>query len=145
MNVFQADYNYRIREWKSLRIEIRGMSLDKVCVAVDDWWQRAPLINHHLHWADSESWPDPWTMLSDNTYCTLTRAMGICYTLMLSDITEVNLVAANDTQAEEHYLVIVGHAKYVLNYYPKSVLNTSINDFTILRQMNLDTLKNNIK
>lgn len=145
MNVFQADYNYRIREWKSVRIEIRTLPTEQACVMVDDWWQRAPLINHHLHWADSESWADPWTILSENIYCTFTRAIGMCYTLMISDINDVKLVIATDSQSEEHNLVIVGNAKYVLNYHPKSVLSTNLNEFTVLRELNLDRLRERIK
>lgn len=145
INIFQSDYNYRIREWKSLRIEIRTLPMNQLCVMVDDWWQQAPLINHHLHWADSDSWPDPWTILSENIYCPLTRAIGMCYTLLMSDITEVNLITACDHQAEEHHLVVVGNAKYVLNYHPKSVLSTSLADFSVVRELSTNCIRERIK
>lgn len=145
MNIFQTDATFRLREWKSLRLEIRGKSLSDACVMVDEWWQQAPLINHYLHYADSDAWPDPWTILSENTYCTLTRAIGICYTLLLSDITDVNLIIASDDQAEEHYLVIVGFAKYVLNYHPRSVLSTRLNTFTLIKTISIDSIKNKIR
>jgi len=144
MNIFQTDYSNRMREWKSLRIEIRGCHLKQACVMVDDWWQKAPLINHHLHWADMEAWPDPWTLLSENTYCTLTRALGMCYTLLLSDITDVNIIMASDIQGEDHNLVIVGNAHYVLNYHPKSVTDINITDFRSIRTLNLDLIKQKI-
>lgn len=145
MNPFQSDYDHRLRDWKNLRLIIRGESLDTACVHVDNWWQQAPLINYHLHPLDSESWPDPWTILSENIYCTLTRALGICYTLLMSDFTSVQLVQALDRECTEHNLVIVGGAKYVLNYYPNSVLSTNLQEFDIQRVLNIDTLKLQIK
>jgi hypothetical protein len=145
MNVFQTDYDARLRDWKDLRLTIRQIPLDEVCVKVDDWWQQAPLVNHHLHWADSETWPDPWTLLSENMYCTLTRAIGMCYTLLMSDVYDIQLVQATDLQCEEHNLVLVGKPKYVINYWPDTVLSTTLNDFTIIRTLSLEQLKQKIK
>jgi hypothetical protein len=144
MNPFQLGFDSRLREWKNLRIIIRGESLDKACVHVDKWWQQVPLINHHLHPNDLENWPDPWTMLSDNLYCTLTRAVGICYTLLMSDINDVNLFAVVNEHNEEHNLVVVGNAKYVLNYYPDSVLSTNLQNFKITKTFSLDILQQQI-
>lgn len=144
MNPFQNSYEHRLREWKNLRIVSRGKSLDQLCVDIDRWWQQTPLINYHLHPYDAGSWPDPWTMLSENIYCPLTRAIGICYTLLMTDIIDVHLIQAINEQCEEHNLVIVGHAKYVLNYYPDSVLSTNLNSFKITKQLSLDGLHKNI-
>lgn len=142
MNCFQSTYDHRLREWKNLRLLIRGLSLDKACVEVDKWWQQAPLINHHLHWSDSDNWPDPWAMLSENTYCTLTRAIGMCYTLFMSDVYDIELVQATDVNCEEHNLVVVGNAKYIINYWPDSVLSTTLNNFKVIRAIPLEKIKN---
>jgi hypothetical protein len=144
MNPFQSDYDYRLREWKNLRIISRGKPLQDLCVDIDRWWQQVPLVNHHLHPQDTENWPDPWTILSDNIYCTLTRAIGICYTLLMSDIIDVHLVQAVDQQCEEHNLVIVGGAKYILNYYPNSVLSTNLNEFKVKANLPLNRLHKQI-
>lgn len=145
INPFQLDYSFRLKEWKNLRLIIRTQSLENACVAVDKWWQQCPLINHHLHPNDAENWPDPWTILSDNTYCTLTRAIGICYTLLLSDIYDLNLVQALDNQGQDHNLVLVSNAKYVLNFYPNSVLSTNLEEFKILKILDLNILHKHIK
>jgi hypothetical protein len=144
MNVFQSGFDERLRDWKNLRLIIRGESLDKACVHVDDWWQRVPLVNHHIHWADQNSWPDPWTLLSENTYCTLTRAIGICYTLLMSDITDVELAQASDPYGDEYDIVLVGHAKYVLNYHPGTVLSNNFTDFKIIRKLDISHLQKQI-
>ena len=84
-------------------------------------------------------------MLSENTYCLLTRAIGQVYTLVMSGIDDVRLVIATDNQAEEHYLVLVEGSKYVMNYWPNSVLSTSPADFTILKDLSLEPILNKIK
>lgn len=145
MNPFQADFDYRLREWKCLRLEILRENTEVACVHVDKWWQQAPLINHHLHPLDPDSWPDPWTILSENTYCTLTRAIGICYTMLMSSFTEIKLVQATDEYGDEHNLVVVGFAKYILNYHPNTVLSNSFNNFKVLRELSLDPIQKNIR
>lgn len=145
MNPFQNNYISRLSEWRQLREHCIKSSLEESCVRIDDWWQQAPFITHHLHWQDQTNWPDPWTMLSENTYCHLTRALGMCYTLLLSNIQAIELIHARDRQSEEHYLVLVDHAKYVLNYWPNAVLSTSPNEFTIISSKSLESIKTKIK
>ena len=145
MNPFQLDYISRIREWKNIRETAKTLPIDSACILIDRWWQQVPLVKHHLHWADQESWPDPWTLLSENNYCTLTRAVGICYTLLLSNVTDINLVIARDCQAEDHNLVIVNCPKYILNFWPDSVISTNLTDFKIIKNLSLDTIKNKIR
>lgn len=146
MNVFQNTYDARLREWKDLRSNVASMSTDDACIAIDHWWQHAPLVTHHLHWSDSSNWPDPWTMLSENTYSTLTRAVGICYTLFMCGITDVKLVQATDQQCEDHVLVLVGKKpQYILNYWPGTVLSNKISDFTVLRELNIKHLNDSVR
>ena len=145
MNIFQDTYDNRLRSWRDLRTKTKTLPIDQACVEIDRWWHQVPLINHHLHWNDTENWPDPWTLLSENTYCTLTRALGTCYTLLMNGINNIELVTATDEQCEEHYLVLVDGAKYTLNWWPDSVLNTSLEQFTILRRIAISSIQDNIK
>jgi hypothetical protein len=145
MNIFQDTYQNRLKSWRDLRTLTNQLPIDQACVEIDKWWQQAPLINRHLHWNDTENWPDPWTLLSENEYCVLTRSLGICYTLLMIGIDSIELVTATDEQCEEHYLVMVGSAKYTLNYWPNSVLNTSLEQFSILRSIPIESIQNKIK
>jgi len=145
MNIFQDTYENRLRSWRELRIKTQELPLDKACVEIDRWWQQAPLVHHHLHWNDTQNWTGPWDLLSENTYCLLTRALGMCYNLLMIGIDNIKLVTATDSQAEEHYLVLVDGAKYVLNYWPNSVLNTPLNEFTIIRSIPIESIQNKIK
>ena len=145
MNPFQLPYIDRLREWRDLRNSIKSQTLEQQCIIVDHWWQQAPLVNHHFHWHDTNHWTDPWEMLSENTYCILTRAVGMCYTLLMNDVNDIELIHVQDQQAEDHYLVVVDKPKYILNYWPNTVHTNKLSDFTISKQLSTTLLKNKIK
>lgn len=69
MNPFQLPYVERLQSWIKLRESIADSTTLERCVAVDAWWQHAPLVNHYLHIHDMGNWPDPWQLISDNEYC----------------------------------------------------------------------------
>jgi hypothetical protein len=142
INVFQLNYDARLRSWYELRVQIEGTLIQNKCVEIDEWWQKAPLINHHLHPQDINTWPGPWDLLVENTYCTVARALGMCYTLLLVDETDIEMVEATDNNGEDVVLVLVDNAKYVLNYYPGTVLSNTLSEFTIKRTISINHLKN---
>jgi hypothetical protein len=141
MNVFQLNYDARLKSWYDLRSQIETTSIQNKCVEIDKWWQYAPLVNHHLHILDSENWPGPWDLLVENTYCTVARALGMCYTLLLTGVEDIDLVEATDNQGEDMVLVLVDRAKYVLNYWPDTVVNNNSNNFSIKRHIDVSSIK----
>lgn len=145
MNPFQLTYTDRLREWRDLRNAIKTQTVQDQCIAIDRWWQQAPLVNHHFHWHDTQQWTDPWEMLSENLYCTLTRAVGMCYTLLMNEVSDIQLVQVQDQQAEEHYLVLVDGSKYILSYWPNTVISNSLSNFKIISSKSLESMKNKIK
>ena len=144
MNVFQLNYEARLSDWYDLRVHLEDSALEEKCVSIDKWWQRAPLVNHHLHILDSENWPDPWELLVENTYDEVARALGICYTLLLLDVNDVEMAEATDKMGNDVVLVLVDRAKYILNYFPETVLSNKLSDFNIKRTVSIDTIKTKI-
>lgn len=140
MNVFQLNYDARLRSWYELRAALANDDIKTKCIEVDKWWQKAPLVTHHLHLLDSDSWPGPWDLLVENTYCTIARALGMCYTLLLLGVTDIEIVEATDENGEDIVLVLVDSAKYVLNYWPDTVVNNCSTDFTIKRHVSMTNL-----
>ena len=69
MNVFTMPFEHRLEEWSKLRQSLSDETLEKTCVAVDDFWQQCPLNTYYLHPHDMKEWPTPWQLLHDNTYC----------------------------------------------------------------------------
>ena len=145
MNPFQLPFQDRLHSWRTLRHKRDHLAKQDFIVEVDRWWQQAPLIKQHLHWNDQENWTDPWTMLSENEYCTLTRAIGMIYSLVMCGIEDIELIIAMDHTCEEHYLVTVEGAKYILNYWPNSVLSTTLAEFSVVRSVPIDSIFKRIK
>lgn len=109
MNVFQQNYDTRLRSWYELRTKIESLNIQTKCVEIDRWWQDAPLVNHHLHILDSNTWPGPRDLLVENTYCTVARAVGMCYTLSLVGITDIKMIEATDKMGED---LALQHLRY---------------------------------
>ena len=140
MNIFQSTYEARLQDWFQLRKSVINLPIDKQCITIDEWWQRAPLVTHHLHPLDMENWPDPWELLSENTYCEVARALGMCYTLLLLDISDVEMVLSTNNIGEDVVLVLVDNAKYILNYWPNTVISNTLKDFKVVQKLDLQTI-----
>ena len=144
MNTFQSSYDNRLQSWYNLRNQIKSLDLSQQCVEIDKWWQQTPLINHYLHPSDLPNWPGPWELLVENTYCTLARGLGMCYTLLLMNIIDVEYVLAKDIDSNEVPLVLVDNAKYILNYWPNTVISNNLQDFKIVSKLDITIINKKI-
>lgn len=140
MNHFLQDFSSLLQDWRNLRDNLRDKDLSTIAVEVDRFWQQAPLVNHYLHPDYMPLWPDPWQLIYDNNYCVYARALGIIYTLLLTDTKNIALVDAKDDNSEQVVLVLVDNAKYILNYWPNTVLNNHLSDFDIIKEYDLSPL-----
>lgn len=140
MNVFQQDYYARLRAWHELKANLTNSDIETICINIDAFWQRCPLRTHYLHPDDIEIWPDPWQLLNDNDYCYYARALGMVYTLLLLGINDVDLVEATDYNNVDVVLVLVDNAKYVMNYWPNSVVNTTLSEFRVNKKIDIESI-----
>jgi hypothetical protein len=140
MNIFQLDYDTRLKEWYNLKQKLIDVNIENKVIMIDNWWQKAPLVNHYLHTHDIVNWPDPWELLVENEYCLVARALGMCYTLYMTDVKDFQLVEATDHLGNDVVLVLVDSAKYILNYWPDTVLNNTLKEFDIKRTIDIGTL-----
>ena len=142
-NVFQLNYEARLKSWYDLRKSLDDKDIKTSCLAIDNWWQKTPLVNHYLHPHDIDNWPGPWELLVENNYCQISRGLGMVYTLQLVGIKDIDFCLAIDDNSEQCALVMVDNAKYILNYYPDTVISNSLNDFKVTGH--IDVTKINIK
>lgn len=129
----------RLREWNDLRQRCHGLPVQDCLLAVNDWWMQTPLSTQHIAWEDWDEWPSPWELLSDNTWCELTRSIGIVYTLGLlfrEDIESVYVIDSN-----EGIMVDVLSAKYFLGYCYSDLNGVDIQDLVVDRKINAKNLK----
>lgn len=141
INVFQLNYETRLQYWYDLRQSLKDADIETKCVEIDKWWQSAPIVNHYLHPYEVSAWPGPWDLLSDNEYCHYARGLGMVYTLLLLGVTCIDFCIATDDNSEEVIIVLVDNAKYVMNYWPDSVLNMNQQQFKIVHKLDLDAIK----
>ena len=144
MNVFQLNYDTRLKSWYDLRTSLVEADTQTKCIEVDKWWQRAPLVTHYLHPIDLQAWPGPWDLLNDNEYCQLARGLGIIYTLLLLGVDDIDFRLGTDDNSEDVALVLVDSAKYVMNYWPDMVVNINLREFKFTDTLDLQELKKKI-
>jgi len=144
INIFQTNYESRLRHWYELRQKLQNTDIETKCVEIDKFWQSVPLVNHHLHPYDMDNWPNPWELIAENTYCTLAKGLGMIYTLLLLGINDIDFCLATDDNSEDVSIVLVDNAKYVMNYWPEMVLNIKSTDFEITKRLDIDTIKKKI-
>jgi hypothetical protein len=129
----------RLESWYSMRQQCHVLSVESILITINSWWFSTPWQPYYLHWDDQLTWPDPWQLLNDNVYCDLARALGILYTISLldrADLTDATLVLTQDG----HNLVVVDKSKYILNWSPDTVVNTS-QAIKIRRQLSQSQIK----
>ena len=61
----------------------------------------------------------------------------MCYTLALLGVESIDFLLGKDDNDEEVALVVADRAKYVMNYWPDSVISTSLEDFKISNKIDL--------
>ena len=137
--IWPATFSARLESWNLLRDQCTNLPVSAALEDINTWWFRTPWTACHLHWDDSEAWPDPWQLLSDNIYCELARGLGILYTITLldrADLAPAELVLT----AESGNLVLVTPEKYILNWASDTIVNTNL-DTQKLKQYKAPAIK----
>jgi hypothetical protein len=132
--MWPGDFETRLRDWSDLRDRCQiEADLQESLILINDWWFRAPIASHYLHWHDCKKWPTAWELLHDDIYCELARAVGMLYTICMIESDQVQDVTL--TQSDMGNLVLVNQGKYILNWAPGQLLNITSQQFTIKQQL----------
>ena len=115
----------RLRVWQDFRKSISEKSFEQALNDTQHLWSYAPYVAHYLTTDHIEEWPGPWELVYENHYCDLAKALGIIYTIQLSEHqTNIEIRIYKDPSTMEPYnLVFVDDGKYVLNYLHDEVVN----------------------
>jgi hypothetical protein len=128
--MWHKTFEARLESWASLRTTVQNQDLSTALTTINQWWHRTPWRPYYLHWDDQLQWPDPWQLLSDDIYCPVARGLGILYTISMldrADMADAELVL---TKTGDN-LVQVNKTKYILNWNPDTIVNTSLEVKTI--------------
>jgi hypothetical protein len=125
--MWKLDVTARLERWRQFRAEIGSMDLGTALELVQDRWNTAPFTPFYLDVEDPKSWPDPWTLIAENYYCDLARALGMLYTIHLSDHGQdhelVLCIMDRPGTFYRYNLVVVDGGKYVLNLDSHGIVN----------------------
>lgn len=130
----------RLREWRQFRIDIGKDTVESAMQRVAHLWSYAPYVTHYLVADLVTDWPDPWTLVHENTYCDLAKTLGMFYTLYLCDHyrssirdLEIRIYKNTDTHDVVN-LVWANRGKYILNLVFDTVVNkTSVDENYVLQ------------
>ena len=105
----------RLEAWRDLRNTLEDHETPLELVA--DFWSRAPFVSNYLDPYYPASWPDPWHLILDDRLDDLAIALGMCYTLKLTQRFSGAKVeihkSTNDKKSSRYFLVV--NDKHVLN------------------------------
>jgi hypothetical protein len=134
----------RLRCWQDFRKSISQKSFEDALKDTQHLWSFAPYMAHYLTTDHVEEWPGPWELIYENYYCDLAKALGIVYTLYLSDHRpELEIKIYSEPSTKEQYnLVFVDKGKYVLNLIHDEVVNKAQigNDLKLIKTLRPEDL-----
>lgn len=126
-NFWNLRVNDRLTQWKDFRHELDRLPLETAVVELNNMWSTAPIVNYNLDPSDPNIWPDPWTLLAENYWCDVAKALGILYTIYFTShrTTPMEMRVYYDYKDKTRYTVAwLDNGKYILNYWPYEIVNT---------------------
>lgn len=114
----------RLNKWKEFRntLEISNSPLEDVA----EFWSQAPFVNPYLDPNSPTEWPDPWHLVLDDRYDDLAIALGMLYTIKLTQrFMKTKCEIHTSILPEEktpRYFLVVDNSK-VLNLEYKNVVD----------------------
>jgi hypothetical protein len=138
--MWKLETSERIARWRDFRKSLDDLSLADAIQSVAEYWQTCPHHPYYLDPEDPESWPTAWELISENYYCDLAKALGMLYTIQLTqhgkDL-ESEIHIYNDPETGYVYnLSVFAKGKYVVNF----IDNTVVNIESINKKLKLKTL-----
>ena len=126
--MWQSHTDKRLVSWVDLRNSCKeNHNLEKVIINIHDWWQQAPMVLRYLHTDLIDEWPDPWELIAENTYCSLAKCLGMCYTVRMLDRQDIHNLCISEVDNND-YIVQVNNGLYTMNWNVDSVVNMTLED-----------------
>ena len=114
----------RLTEWKEFRDRLENSNRPLEDVA--EFWSHAPFVNRYLNPNSPDQWPDPWHLVLDNHYDDLAIALGMLYTIKLTQRfmkTKCEIhTSILPKEKSPRYILVVDNSK-VLNLEYKNVVD----------------------
>ena len=127
----------KILVWRKFREEQKLLPLEQSLLNINTWWNQAPIKKNSKLVEDSAAWPNPWDLLSGQSFGELERAIGIFYTVIMMqhpDILDKKLQIYYSKTGERACVVVINDI-YVLNFTANSIDFSEIlaNEYELVR------------
>ena len=128
--VFNLYGTNRLAAWREFRDSLEQSKNPFNNVA--EFWSKAPFTSPYLNPKNPSIWPDPWHLILDNRLDDLAIALGMLYTLSLTQRfkdSHFEILELDNTEQERRYILVVDN---------NSILNLEYNAVIALSSVNLD-------
>lgn len=109
--MFEKKFEERLKVWHEFRQRLSSEA-DPIQCAID-FWSSAPTSPRNIDPYDEATWPNPWEMIEENSYCEFTRTLAIAYTLKLTnqfaDWQPEFRVGVDKSQSRLYYMCILNN------------------------------------
>ena len=133
--MFKLPASERLVRWREFRKSLDSLPLDRALGSIIEFWQNCPYSPYYLDPDHPDKWPDPWTLVEENYYCDLAKALGMLYTIKFTKHDpEVEIRVYYDPESKYNYnLVWIEQGKYVLNLIEDQIVNKTLTDHLELK------------
>ncbi len=143
--MFKLPASERLTRWREFRKSLDSLPYDRALEATVEFWNNCPFNPYYLDPDRPTDWPDPWTLVEENYYCDLAKALGMLYTIKFTAHNpDVELRVYVDPETKYNYnLVWIDNGKYVLNLIEGEVVNKTLTENLRLKVKYKDELNLN--
>jgi len=143
--MFKLPASERLTRWREFRKSLDSLTYERALEATVEFWHSCPFNPYYLDSDQPDTWPDPWTLVEENYYCDLAKALGMLYTIKFTTHNpEVEIRVYVDPETKYNYnLVWIDDGKYVLNLIEGEVVNKTLTENLTLKVKYKDELNLN--
>jgi hypothetical protein len=123
--MFKLSADERLTHWRDFRKQLDEQSMSQALLTVVEFWRSCPFSPYYLDPDNPKQWPDPWTLVEENWYCDLAKAIGMLYTIKFTKHDpDVSIRVYQDPVTGYSYnLVWIDQGKYILNLVQDEIVN----------------------
>ena len=103
-------FENRLAESKKLRA-ILAYSANPIAEAIK-FWNNVPTAKRSIDPYDQSTWPNPWEMIEENSFCEFTKLLAVAYTLMFipqfEDYQPIFKIIVDKSQPRLYYMLLLG-------------------------------------
>ena len=124
------DRQGKVLAWRAWRKTLPAMDNETMLNEVATWWKFVPLVNNAIYPWTPDTWPDPWALIGNGSFCPSAQGLGIFYTLTLINVKCTLVQAMVDNKVK---LLVQLNDDRLLNYHDGEIIDIKNAELQILK------------